>query len=142
MLLHRGRLFDHVHLNARDLEASKRFYKAVIAAVGKDIRVVEGPGFFYCDELWVQSVTAGSQATRVHFAFQAPDHDAVRRFHEAGLEAGGRDNGAPGERNYHPGYYAAFLLDPDGNNVEAVHHGPHERSAASVEINASLPEKD
>src|SRR5262245_51229646 len=136
MLLHRGRLFDHVHLNAKDLEASKRFYKAVIAALGKDIAVVEGPGFFYADELWVQAVMAGAQATRVHIAFQAPDRDMVRRFHEAGLKAGGRDNGAPGERTYHPGYFAAFLLDPDGNNVEAVDHGPHRRSVPSVEITA------
>src|SRR4029453_15771655 len=133
MLLHRGRLVDHVHLNAKDLEASKRFYKAVIAALGKDIAVVEGPGFFYADELWVQAVTAGAQATRVHIAFQAEDHDTVRRFHKAGLATGGRDNGAPGERTYHPGYFAAFLLDPDGNNVEAVYHGKGERSAASVE---------
>ena len=60
MLLHRGRLLDHVHLNARDLEASKRFYQAVIGALVKDIAVVEGPGFFYADELWVQAATAGS----------------------------------------------------------------------------------
>ena len=52
----------------------------------------------------------------------------------AGLEAGGRDNGAPGERRYHPGYYAAYLLDPDGNNIEAVYHGPSTRSAASVVV--------
>ena len=51
----------------------------------------------------------------------------VHRFHEAGLTAGGRDNGAPGERDYHPGYYAAYLLDPDGNNIEAVHHGASKR---------------
>jgi hypothetical protein len=50
------------------------------------------------------------------------------------LAAGGQDNGAPGERPYHPGYYAAFVLDPDGNNIEAVYHGPARRSAASVEI--------
>ena len=56
------------------------------------------------------------------------------RFHAAGLAAGGRDNGAPGERDYHPGYYAAFLYDPDGNNVEAVFHGPAKRSAPSVVI--------
>ncbi|MGE0238999.1 MAG: VOC family protein [Parvibaculaceae bacterium] len=142
MLLHRGRLVDHIQLNARDLEASKRFYKAAIAALGKDIDVVEGPGFFYADELWVAAATAGSQAIRVHIAFQAEDRDTVRRFHEAGLEAGGRDNGAPGERPYHPGYYAAFLLDPDGNNIEAVHHGEAQRSAASVEILARLPGED
>ena len=142
MLFHRGRLFDHVHLNAADLEASKRFYKAVIGALAKDIAVVEGPGFFYADELWVGAATAGSTATSVHIAFQAEDRDTVHRFHAAGLAAGGRDNGAPGERNYHPGYFAAFLLDPDGNNVEAVYHGPGQRSAASVEIRATVPGKD
>lgn len=70
----------------------------------------------------------------MHLAFQAADRDAVARFHSAGLAAGGRDHGAPGERAYHPGYFAAFLLDPDGNNVEAVYHGPHRRSAESVHI--------
>jgi catechol 2,3-dioxygenase-like lactoylglutathione lyase family enzyme len=72
----------------------------------------------------------------VHIAFQANDREAVERFHEAGLAAGGRDNGAPGERPYHPGYYSAYLLDPDGNNVEAVYHGPAKRSAPSVVIEA------
>jgi catechol 2,3-dioxygenase-like lactoylglutathione lyase family enzyme len=60
----------------------------------------------------------------------------VHRFHAAAVAAGGRDNGGPGERNYHPGYYAAFVLDPDGNNIEAVHHGPFARSAPSVVISA------
>jgi catechol 2,3-dioxygenase-like lactoylglutathione lyase family enzyme len=142
MLLHRGRMLDHVQLNAKDLEASKRFYKAVIAALGKDIEIVEGPGFFYADELWVGEAKPGTAATHVHFAFQATGHDIVRRFHEAGLKAGGRDNGPPGERNYHPGYFAAFLFDPDGNNIEAVYHGEGERSAASVEIRAEIPGKD
>jgi hypothetical protein len=58
----------------------------------------------------------------------------VDRFYQAGLSAGGKDNGAPGPRPYHPGYYAAFLLDPDQNNIEAVYHGPAERSAPSVTI--------
>ena len=58
----------------------------------------------------------------------------VDRFHAAVVAAGGRDNGAPGERKYHPGYHAAFALDPDGNNVEAVYHGPHERSSESVHV--------
>jgi len=58
----------------------------------------------------------------------------VKRFHDAGLTAGGQDNGAPGERAYHPGYYAAFLLDPDGHNIEAVIHGPTERNVDSVEF--------
>ncbi len=56
------------------------------------------------------------------------------RFHQAAVKAGGRDNGAPGDRPYHPGYYAAFVLDPDGNNIEAVFHGPALRSAQSVQI--------
>jgi catechol 2,3-dioxygenase-like lactoylglutathione lyase family enzyme len=142
MLLHRGRLLDHVHLNAKDLEASKRFYKAVIGALGQDIAVVEGPSFFYADELWVEQAKRGANKTQIHFAFQAKDRDTVRRFHEQGLRAGGRDNGPPGERKYHPGYFAAFLLDPDGNNIEAVHHGEAKRSAPSVEILAKLPGED
>ncbi|TGV98974.1 VOC family protein, partial [Mesorhizobium sp. M2D.F.Ca.ET.145.01.1.1] len=76
----------------------------------------------------------GKLTGRHHLAFQARDHAMVDDFHKAGLAAGGTDNGAPGERPYHPGYYAAFVLDPDGNNIEAVHHGPANRSAASVKI--------
>ena len=84
-------------------------------------------------------MSAGEPKTgRVHLAFQAADRDMVQRFHAAGLKAGGRDNGAPGERNYHPGYYAAFLLDPDGNNIEAVHHGPAKRSAEAVMMTAEM----
>jgi catechol 2,3-dioxygenase-like lactoylglutathione lyase family enzyme len=137
MELHRGRLLDHVHLVVRDLAASRRFYAAVFEALGVPIGG-EGPGFFWCDELFVSSADSpaarGELTGRVHLAFQAADHDAVRRAHEAGLAAGGRDNGAPGDRPYHPGYFAAFLLDPDGNNVEAVFHGPAERSAPSVTL--------
>jgi predicted lactoylglutathione lyase len=74
----------------------------------------------------------------VHLAFQAADKAAVEQFYKAALAAGGRDNGAPGERKYHPGYYAAFVLDPDGNNIEAVWHGPAQRSAESVEVRPSV----
>jgi len=70
----------------------------------------------------------------VHLAFQAGDRATVERFHTETIRAGGKDNGAPGERPYHPGYYAAFVLDPDGNNIEVVFHGPAKRSASSVEI--------
>jgi len=65
----------------------------------------------------------------------------VRKAYDAGLAAGGRDNGGPGGRAYHPGYYAAFLLDPDGNNIEVVHHGPARRSAGSVEIEFGAPKQ-
>lgn len=129
METHRGRLIDHLHLKVRDLDASKRFYKAAMEALG--VPLVEGKDHFFADELWVD---VGSAVAHVHFAFQAKDRAAVDRFHAAVLAAGGRDNGAPGERKYHPGYYAAFALDPDGNNVEAVYHGPHKRSAESVHI--------
>lgn len=132
MELHRGRLIDHVHLRAADLEASKRFYRAVLAALGRPESLVEGDGFFHADELYVDK--ADGPVSRVHLAFQATGHAQVKAFHQAALKAGGRDNGAPGERRYHPGYYAAFVLDPDGNNIEAVFHGPAKRSAASVLI--------
>lgn len=131
MQVQRGRLIDHIHLRARDLEATKRFYRAVLQVL--DVPFNEDERHLDCDELWID---AGEPATHVHLAFQAKDQETVKRFHEAGLAAGGRDNGGPGERPYHPGYYAAFLWDPDGNNIEAVFHGPNERSAASVTITA------
>lgn len=134
MELKRGRLIDHVHLRTRDLAASKRFYTAVLDVLG--IRVTDGGKHFYADELWVD---VGEQASRIHLAFQAPDRATVDRWYEAGLAAGGADNGGPGERSYHPGYYAAFLLDPDGNNIEAVHHGPADRSSDAVTITWGPP---
>ena len=129
MQLYRGRLFDHVHLRTRNLDAMKQFYRAVLDALG--VESSESDAHFNADELWID---IGGPATHIHLAFQAADREMVRRFYEAGLATGGRDNGGPGERDYHPGYYAAFLWDPDGNNIEAVYHGPAERSAPSVEI--------
>ncbi|MBC7768097.1 MAG: VOC family protein [Phycisphaerales bacterium] len=131
---HRGRLIDHVHLRVADLAAAKSFYRAVFGALGRD------PGFesdeaISFDELWIDAADKAGPS-HVHLAFQAEDRHAVVRFYEAGLAAGGRDNGPPGERDYHPGYFAAFLLDPDGHNVEAVYHGPNTRSAESVVVTA------
>jgi lactoylglutathione lyase len=135
--LHRGRLIDHLQLVVTDLASSKRFYAAVFEALGIPLGG-EGPGFFWADELCISSAdspsAAGRPTGRAHFAFQAPDKEAVKRFYDAGLKAGGRDNGPPGDRDYHPGYHAAFLLDPDGNNVEAVFHGEASRSASSIKI--------
>lgn len=129
---HRGRLVDHIHLRVSNLAAAKRFYRAVLATLGRE-PTYEGDTAIAFDELWID--TADDRGpSRVHLAFQAEDREAVKRFHEAGLAAGGRDNGAPGERAYHPGYFAAFLLDPDGHNIEAVFHGPFTRSAESVEL--------
>lgn len=135
--LHRGRLIDHIQLVVKDLAASRRFYVAAFGAL--DIPMGgEGDDYFWADELFVSGKdSAAAQGTltgRTHLAFQAKSRDAVERFHQAVLAAGGRDNGAPGARPYHPGYYAAFAIDPDGNNVEAVFHGPAQKSAESVKI--------
>lgn len=136
--LYRGRLLDHLQLVVKDLAASRRFYEAVFKTL--DIPIGgEGPGFFWADEFVVSSTDSpaaqGHVTGRSHFAFQAKDRAQVDAFHAAALKAGGKDNGAPGERkNYHPGYYAAFVTDPDGNNVEAVFHGAAKRSAPSVKI--------
>jgi catechol 2,3-dioxygenase-like lactoylglutathione lyase family enzyme len=135
--LHRGRLIDHIQLVVSDLSASRRFYEAVLHALGVPLGGA-GEDYFWADELFVSTVDSeaaqGRLTGRHHLAFQARDRAMVEAFHQAGLENGGQDNGAPGERPYHPGYYAAFVLDPDGNNIEAVYHGPSERSAASVRI--------
>lgn len=137
MQFHQGRLIDHIHLRVKDVERSRTFYEAVLGAIGRGI-TFERPGIFCADELYVDAAT--DHVSRVHLAFQSPDRETVARFHEAGLAAGGTDNGAPGERPYHPGYYGAYLLDPDGNNIEAVFHGAAERSADSVVITAPDPD--
>lgn len=135
--LHRGRLIDHIQLVVADLEVSRRFYEAILQVLGIPVGG-EGEGFFWADELCISSADSpaaqGHLTGRHHLAFQAQDRDMVEAFYKAGLESGGRDNGAPGKRPYHPDYYAAFLLDPDGNNIEAVFHGPANRSASSVKI--------
>lgn len=136
--IHRGRLIDHIQLVVADYERSKRFYAAVLAALGRSISG-EQDDFFWSDELCVSTADSpaatGERTGRVHLAFQAADRAMVEAFHRAALAAGGTDNGAPGVRPYHPGYYAAFVLDPDGNNIEAVYHGPaKERSADAIVI--------
>jgi len=135
--LYRGRLIDHIQLVVRDLSASKRFYEAIFATLEIPIGGT-GDDYFWADELFVSTqesrAAQGNLTGRVHLAFQAPSREVVLRFHRAGVEAGGVPNGDPGERPYHPGYYAAFLIDPDGNNVEAVFHGPGKRSTPAIEI--------
>jgi catechol 2,3-dioxygenase-like lactoylglutathione lyase family enzyme len=128
---HLGRLFDHVHLRVADLEASRRFYRAALGALGTEL-AGESADHFWVDELYVSA--DGPATTGLHLAFQAGDRAAVERFHRAAIEAGGRDNGAPGERSYGPGYYAAYALDPDGNNVEAVIHEHAQRSATAIDV--------
>lgn len=135
--LHRGRLIDHIQLVVRDLAASQKFYEAVFDVL-KIPMAGTGDDYFWADELFVS--TADSKAAqgiltgRHHLAFQAQDKAMVDAFHTAALANGGKDNGAPGFREYHPGYYGAFVLDPDGNNIEAVYHGEAKRSAPSVKV--------
>lgn len=135
--LYRGRLIDHIQLVVNDIEASRKFYTAVFETL--DIPIgAHAPDHFWADELFVSNkespASQGKLTGRAHLAFQAANREMVDAFYRSALEAGGEDLGAPGERPYHPGYYAAFVADPDGNNIEAVYHGAHNRSSAAVKI--------
>lgn len=135
--LYRGRLIDHIQLVVSDLKASEDFYRAIMSVLGIPV-MNTGNGYFLADELIVSSkdsLTAKGELTgRHHLAFQATDSQTVDAFYNVGLQHGGRDNGAPGIRRYHAGYYAAFLLDPDGNNIEVVYQGEAKRNVPSVTL--------
>jgi len=118
-------MIDHIGLKVRDFEASKRFYAAALAPLGYTLLMefpgAAGFGLNGKPDFWI-GPGGGEPIATVHIAF-ATDHAGVDAFHAAALAAGGKDNGAPGLRPmYHPAYYGAFALDPDGNNVEAVSH--------------------
>jgi catechol 2,3-dioxygenase-like lactoylglutathione lyase family enzyme len=128
--VHQGRLregdnhIDHLWLRVRDLDASRRFYEAIAEVAGLRVTSpwpdgvgVAARGRHFCLVRDERPVTEN-----VHIAFPASDNATVDEFHRVALAAGYRDNGPPGERDYHLGYYGAFVLDPDGNNVEAVCH--------------------
>ena len=119
---------DHVGLDVSDYEASRAFYEGALAPLGIRLMMepVPGVGGFGDDFpfLWIGARSRGPDSG-THVAFTTEDRATVDAFHEAALAAGGRDNGAPGVRAiYHPDYSGAFVLDPDGNNIEAVCHTP------------------
>ena len=118
-------MIDHVSIKVKDVEQAKAFYEAALAPLGY-ARGIEYPGGMQLlvegepGDVWVAPLPEGAEAVPTHVALRAADAAAVDAFYEAALAAGGTDNGAPGPRDYHPGYYAAFVLDPEGNNIEAV----------------------
>ena len=119
---------DHVGLDVSDYDASKAFYDKALAPLGMRLMMepIERVGGYGDDFpfFWIAQRNRGSDSG-VHVAFRVEDRKTVDAFHEAALAAGGKDNGEPGVREiYHPHYYGAFVLDPDGNNVEAVCHRP------------------
>ena len=122
-------MFDHVGVNVRDYATSRAFYERALAPLGYRVVMAfdewkaAGLGAADAPELWISQ--REPYGTGTHLAFRCDDRAAVVAFHEAALDAGGLDNGAPGIReHYHPDYYAAFVHDLDGNNVEAVCHAP------------------
>jgi catechol 2,3-dioxygenase-like lactoylglutathione lyase family enzyme len=123
----RKAMLDHVQLKVKSYEKSRQFYARALEPLGyatQDDPTNKSAGFGTkgATSLWIGE---GAPAARVHLAFRARDRNAVKKFHAAALAAGGTDNGAPGVRSdYSPTYYAAFVLDPDGNNIELVCDGP------------------
>jgi catechol 2,3-dioxygenase-like lactoylglutathione lyase family enzyme len=122
--LRRGGIVDHLWLRVADVEAAKRFYETIAPSAGLRLRHDLPDRAQFNGESGSFSVVAGPSPTEhLHMAFPAGDDALVRSFHEAAVAAGYRDHGPPGERpQYHPGYYAAYVLDPDGNNIELVNH--------------------
>lgn len=117
-------MYDHLGIKVRDLATSIRFYEAALAPLGHVLGSHDdsyaGIGPADAPALWLYAAKGG-QGPGTHIAFRAASHEAVDAFYKAGLKAGASDNGGPGPRpDYSPTYYAAFLIDPDGNNVEAV----------------------
>jgi catechol 2,3-dioxygenase-like lactoylglutathione lyase family enzyme len=124
-------MIAHTSLAVSDYRKSKGFYNKVLAALGYHNNMEFGESAGFNDgkntDFWIHQEDT---VVPMHLAFQAKDRKQVEAFHKAALAAGGKDNGAPGYRDYSPGYYAAFAHDPDGNNIEAVWYDPSKEKNA------------
>lgn len=120
------RILDHIGFNVVDFAKSRAFYEAALAPLGISLMFGDANWAMFGRDgvgaFWIGQT--GPVPGPVHIAFHATTREAVRAFHTAALSAGGRDNGGPGLRDYHPNYYGAFVFDPDGHNIEAVCHAP------------------
>jgi catechol 2,3-dioxygenase-like lactoylglutathione lyase family enzyme len=122
-------MIDHLTVRVRDYERSKGFFAKALAPLGYTV-MMEFEGFAGLGaegkaDLWIAKFEKRPHDQPLHIAFRAPDRKAVRAFYEAAIAAGAKDNGKPGTRKeYHPNYYGAFVLDPDGNNIEVCCHNP------------------
>ncbi len=120
-------MIDHMSVKVRDFQRAAAFYQAALAPLGY-VKGIEYPGGMQLvvegepGDVWVMALKDDEAQLPAHIAFCAKGANEVKAFYEAALAAGGADNGAPGPRDYHPGYYAAFVLDAEGNNIEAVIH--------------------
>lgn len=118
-------MIDHTTVGVSDYAKSREFYRQVLAPLGYELLTefgaeAAGYGDGGYSDFWIDAT--GANDPPLHVAFRATSEDAVEQFYRTALDAGGRDNGGPGLRDYDPGYYAAFILDPDGHNIEVVYH--------------------
>jgi catechol 2,3-dioxygenase-like lactoylglutathione lyase family enzyme len=117
-----GRVIDHMWIRVADLQASREFYERVAPFTSFRLNNARADRVQFAGANASFSVVSDEPTQNVHLAFETNENATVDAFHRAALDAGYQDNGAPGDRDYHPGYYGAFVLDPDGNNVEVVNH--------------------
>ena len=117
-------MFDHIMLRTQQFDVMAAFYEKALAPLGiKKLMAFDGGAGFGRDapNLWISA--SSEPPSSVHLALSSPDQSAVQAFHAAAIAAGGKENGAPGPRDFAPNYYAAFVIDPDGNNIEAASRG-------------------
>lgn len=116
-------MIDHLGIPVSDFEVSVKFYEAIFPSLGYRKGMSHGSAQQFAsqsDSVWISQADSATQPTPRHIAFKVSSVEGIQEFYDAGLASGGTDNGAPGPRSYREGYYAAFVLDPDGNNIEAV----------------------